>query len=622
MRYVILGTAGHIDHGKSSLVKAMTGIDPDRLKEEKERGITIDLGFAELEYDDGLSVGIVDVPGHERLVKNMLAGAGGIDIVLMVIAADEGIMPQSREHLHICNLLKIKSGVIAITKSDLVEPEWVDLVTDEVRGFVKGTFLENAPIVPVSSSTGDNVEQLKSTIHDLALECEQKPTGGLFRLPVDRVFTLKGFGTVVTGTAVSGVVEADEQVEILPSSIRTKVRGLHCHGKPVKKIFAGQRGAINLQGVEKEDLSRGDSVVLAGRFPLTRRIDAHVELLKADFELKTRSLVHFHVGTSETVARVVIYEKEVIGPGESAFCQFRLNEPVVSQAGDRFVIRRFSPLETIGGGEVLDPSPARRRRRDGVGDLEIFNSGTLTDKVAEKIRKAALEGMTRSDIEGWVRAEVSEVGSALGLLKRDRKVVKIEDVLIHADSFAAFGKKLSGMLKEFHSNNPMKRGMPKEEARVRMNASYKTFSGLVDMVDGVESHKDLIILQGFSAAISDEERAGLVAELDNRGFEPAMVFELASVMKKNDKQVSDILKVLNAEGAVMRLSDSMYMSTNAYNRMLGLLREHFSDKDGMTVAEFRDLLKTTRKYALPLLEHLDSSGVTLRVGDVRKLLRK
>jgi len=622
MRYVILGTAGHIDHGKSSLVKAMTGIDPDRLKEEQERGITIDLGFAELMYDDGLSVGIVDVPGHERLIKNMLAGAGGIDIVLMVIAADEGIMPQSREHLHICNLLKIKSGIIAITKSDLVEPDWLALVTEEVREFVKGSFLEGAPIVPVSSTTGENIDGLKGQIHDLALKCEPKPTGGLFRLPVDRVFTLKGFGTVVTGTAVSGVVEIDEQVEVLPSDIRTKVRGLHCHGKPVKKIFAGQRGAINLQGVEKEDLKRGDCVVTGGRFSLTRRIDAYVEMLEGGIELKTRSLVHFHVGTSETVARVVLYEKDVLGPGEGAFCQFRLNDPVVSQSGDRFIIRRFPPLETMGGGEVLDPSPSKRRRRDGVSDLEVLRDGTLTDKISGKIGKARLEGMTRSGIEGWIRAEVKEIGSALGSLKQQGRVLKIEDVLIHADSFADFGLRLSEMLKSFHEGNPMKRGMPKEEARVRMKASAKTFSGLVDLTEGVSSDKDLIILEGFSASITDEERASLVAELEKRALEPPSIAELATAMKKKEKQVSDILKVLDSEGSVVRLSDSMYMGRMAYDRMLGLIREHFNSNDSMTVAEFRDILKTTRKYALPLLEHLDSNGVTLRVGDVRKLLRR
>ncbi|MEJ2324439.1 MAG: selenocysteine-specific translation elongation factor, partial [Nitrospirota bacterium] len=292
MRHVIMGTAGHIDHGKSHLVKALTGIDPDRLKEEKERGITIDLGFADLVYPDGLTIGIVDVPGHERLVRTMLAGAGGLDFVLLVIAADEGIMPQSREHLAICDLLKIQSGLVAITKTDLVEPDWLGLVTEEVRAFVEGTFLEGAEIVPVSSVTGENLDRLKEAIGRVARKVEVKPAKGLFRLPVDRVFTLKGFGTVVTGTAVSGSVGLEESVEILPRNLTTRIRGLQSHGKPVKRVSAGQRAALNLQGIEKEDLHRGDTLVSVGRFSPTRTIDAKVELLKNAPPLKSRGLVH------------------------------------------------------------------------------------------------------------------------------------------------------------------------------------------------------------------------------------------------------------------------------------------------------------------------------------------
>ena len=375
MRYVILGTAGHIDHGKSSLVKALTGIDPDRLKEEKERGITIDLGFADLAYPDGLVAGIVDVPGHERLVRNMLAGAGGIDLVLLVIAADEGIMPQSREHLAICNLLKIKSGIIALTKADLVEKDWLDLVTDEVRGFVKGTFLEEAEIVPVSSKTGYNLDLLKEKIREAALKVKPKPLKEIFRLPIDRVFTMKGFGTVVTGTLISGAISVDEPVEILPSGINSKVRGLHSHGKSILTAYAGQRVAINLQAVDKESLKRGDVVVTPKRVIPTRVMDARIELLKDSPALKNKTPVHFHLATSETIARVLLYDRQELKAGESCFCQLRLKEPVVALAGDRFVIRRFSPVITIGGGTVLDSSPPKRRRNQGLDDLQILESG-------------------------------------------------------------------------------------------------------------------------------------------------------------------------------------------------------------------------------------------------------
>ncbi|HYA27140.1 MAG TPA: selenocysteine-specific translation elongation factor, partial [Thermodesulfovibrionales bacterium] len=330
MRYIILGTAGHIDHGKSSLVKALTGIDPDRLKEEKERGITIDLGFADLTYPDGLTVGIVDVPGHEKLVRNMLAGAGGIDLVLLVIAADEGIMPQSREHLAICNLLKIKSGLVALTKTDLVEQEWLELVTDEVTDFVNGTFLEGADIIPVSSKTGQNLNLLKEKIRDVALTVQPKPEKEIFRLPIDRVFTLRGFGTVVTGTVVSGALSLDEPVEIQPSGVHTRVRGLHSHGKPIQTAYAGQRVAVNLQGVDKEALRRGDVVLTPRSVAPSKVIDTRIELLDSVPLLKSKSLVHFHIATSETIARVILYNREELKPGESCYCQLRLDEPVVA----------------------------------------------------------------------------------------------------------------------------------------------------------------------------------------------------------------------------------------------------------------------------------------------------
>ena len=357
-RYIILGTAGHIDHGKSSLVKALTGTDPDRLKEEKERGITIDLGFADLSYPDGLKVGIVDVPGHERLIKNMLAGAGGIDIVLMVIAADEGIMPQSREHLDICDLLKVKRGLIVINKSDLVEEDWLTLIEDDIRKFAKGTFLENAEMIAVSSKTGHNIELLKEKIHELALSVEPKSVHGIFRLPVDRIFTLKGFGTVVTGTAVAGSISLDDPAEILPKGIKTKIRGLQSHGEALKTVYAGQRVAVNLQGLSKDEIQRGDVITIPDKIKTTLFVDAELEILNdvSVDVLKSRSLVHFHTGTLELVARIIIHpvgkrtategvhDKEELKHGERGYCQFRFKIPVTVMAGDRYIIRKFSPL--------------------------------------------------------------------------------------------------------------------------------------------------------------------------------------------------------------------------------------------------------------------------------------
>jgi|Deesub1362A_J573_1020465.scaffolds.fasta_scaffold00027_109 selenocysteine-specific elongation factor len=622
MRYVILGTAGHIDHGKSYLVKALTGIDPDRLKEEKERGITIDLGFADLKYPDGLTIGIVDVPGHERLIKNMLAGAGGIDLVLLVIAADEGIMPQSKEHLHICNLLRIKSGIIAITKADLVEQDWLELVVDEVRDFVKGTFLEGAEIIPVSSKTGYNLELLKSKIKEAALKIEPKPSGGLFRLPIDRVFTLKGFGTVVTGTAVSGSISVDEPVEILPAKINTRIRGLQSHGKPIQKVYAGQRAAVNLQGVEKEDLKRGDTLVSQGRFSSTDTIDAKVELLPGVPALKTRGLVHLHIGTSETVARVILYGREQLRPSESCYCQFRLQDPTVAQSGDRYIIRRFSPVETIGGGEVLDPSPSRRRKKHGIEDLEVFEHGSLAEKIAMKVKKAALQGMSIARLEGWIKAEISAVRQAVDSLKTEGTVMQFNDTLIHKDSFNSFKNTVLKILEDFHRKNPMKQGIPKEEIRTYLRIEPKVFGSLVSALKEIRAEKDLLRLKDFTVSLSEAEKTKILKILDDRGFQPPTKTELASELSMDEKLVSDILRLMHRDGSAVRINDAMYLSATVYKDMIDRLKKFFARKPEMTVAEFRDLLGTTRKYAVPFLEYLDSNRITLRVGDIRKFLLK
>ena len=625
MRYVILGTAGHIDHGKSSLVKALTGVDPDRLKEEKERGITIDLGFADLTYPDGLTVGIVDVPGHERLVKNMLAGAGGIDLVLLVIAADEGIMPQSREHLHICNLLKIKSGLIAITKADLVEKDWLDLVEDEVRNFVKGTFLDGAPILPVSSKTLFNLDSLKEKIREIALQVEPKPTRGLFRLPIDRVFTLKGFGTVVTGTAVSGSISIDQDVDILPSAIRSKVRGLHSHGKSIQTAYAGQRVAINLQGVDKEALQRGDAVVIPGRLTPTRKIDAKVELLSDAPVLKSKSLVHFHLGTSETVARVILFGQNELKAQESCYCQFRLHEPVIAMSGDRYIIRRFSPVDTIGGGEVLDPLSFRRHYKEGLEDLQTFEAGTLSDKIAVKVKRSGIYGINISLIEGWIKAEIPLIRDTMKELREKGLLMQYEDILIHKNAFESFRENIKKIMDDFHRKNPLKSGMLKEELRARVGIEPRLFGNLIHSLKEIMIDKELVRLASFTASLSQVDetvKTSLLGLLEKSGFQPPLKEELSQTLKLDMKRLSDILNLLAKEGSLVRISDTMFIPSSVFQKMIGNLKNFFKNKPEMTVGEFRDILDTTRKYALPLLEYLDSHKITLRVGDIRKLLLK
>jgi selenocysteine-specific elongation factor len=625
MHYVILGTAGHIDHGKSALVKALTGIDPDRLKEEKERGITIDLGFADLVYPDGLTAGIVDVPGHERLVRNMLAGAGGIDIVILVIAADEGIMPQSREHLSICNLLKIKSGLIVITKADLVEEDWIKLVSEEIKDFVKGTFLEGADIIPVSSKTGKNIELLKEKIRDVALSVKPKLTKGLFRLPIDRVFTLKGFGTVVTGTAISGSISVDDTVEVLPANINSKVRGLHSHGKSIKTAYAGQRVAINVSGVEKESLKRGDVVVVPGRFSPAKAVDAKIELLKDSPVLKNRSLVHFHSGTSETIARVILYNLEEIKPGEGCYCQLRLHEPVIVMSGDRYIIRRFSPVETIGGGEILDAHPGRRKKAEGIEDLKILELGTLEEKLAVKIKKAGVNGLAITVLEGWINADVPAIQNAVKALEQKGAIMQHESIFIHSDAVNAIRASIDKILNAFHKQNPLKIGMPKEEVRAQLKIDQKIFNALTAAMKEVVMDKDLMRLSSFKVSLSEVDKgieAKILNMLEQAGFQPPLKEEIAKTLNLQQKQLDDILKLMIKQGSLVRVNETMYITKDVYEKIINAIKDFFSKKKEMTAAEFRDILNTSRKYAIPILEYLDTQRITMRVGDARKFLAK
>jgi selenocysteine-specific elongation factor len=627
-RYVILGTAGHIDHGKSALVKALTGTDPDRLKEEKERGITIDLGFADLAYPGGLKVGIVDVPGHERLIKNMLAGAGGIDIVLMVIAADEGIMPQSREHLDICNLLKVKRGLIVITKSDLVEEDWIGLVRDEVNKFVQGTFLEGAEMVAVSSKTGHNIDLLKEKIEELALHVEPKSVNGVFRLPVDRIFTLKGFGTVITGTAISGSISVDKPVEILPKGLKTKVRGLQSHGETLKTAYAGQRVAINLQGVSKDEVQRGDVITVPDRIRTTYVIDADLSMLgdTSLSALKSRSLVHFHTGTTELVGRIIIYGRDELKPGDKAYCQLRFKEPIAVMAGDRYIVRKFSPLVTIGGGSILDTSPGRRRKDERVRDLEILEQGGLKEKLSLKIRQSGLNGTTQDELIGWIKAEIPDIRAEVNALIKDGLAISCEGRVLHKDAADDFTKKAVSAAGGFHKANPLKPGMSKEDLRaVFTGLDQRLFESMLDRVDQIVIEKELLRLKTFRISLSEDKKVlkdKIMKVLEQSEFQPPSKDELAAAVSIKPQETGELLKIMASEKSLVRINDSLYIPMGNYTKMIEGLQKFFISKSEMTVGEFRDILKTSRKFALPFLEYLDSNKITLRVGEVRKFLKK
>lgn len=623
MKKVILGTAGHIDHGKSSIVKALTGDDPDRLKEEKERGITIDLGFASIAYPD-LVVGIVDVPGHERLIKNMLAGVGGIDMVMLVVAADEGVMPQTKEHLAICDLLKIKSGFIALNKADLVDEETLELAKEDITDSVKGTFLENAEIIPVSARTGYNINVLKEKIRELALKVEEKSTGGIFRMPVDRVFTLKGFGTVVTGTVLSGKISVDSSVEILPTRISSRIRGLQSHGQQLKEVVAGQRVGINLQGVSKEDLRRGDIVTIPGKLKPTYMIEAKIKLLKDVKPLRNSSPIHFYLTTSETTGKIKLFGKTEILPDEDAFAHIKLNEPVVAMAGDRFVIRRFSPLETLGGGIILDPDPPKKNRELDHAHLDILYSGELSDRIEIKIKRKGFKGISISELEGWINTDIKFIKTAVQQLIEKKKIIKAENHLFHMDIFNDFRISLSILLKQFHENNPLKEGLPKEELKARLSLGRSPeLLMLLNHVEEISVEGNLVKLKTATKEKVDEKLENkIIKDLKNNEFQPPLKDELARNLSIAESKLSDILKLIAKSGKIIRINDSLYLTAESYTKMIELLKEFFTKKDVMTVSEFRTLLNTTRKYAIAYLEHLDSQKITLRVGEFRKLVKR
>ena len=429
MKHIVLGTAGHIDHGKTTLIKTLTGVDLDSLKEEKERGITIQLGFTSLTLPSGQKLGIVDVPGHEKFVRNMVSGVGGIDIVLFTIAADEGIMPQTKEHLDICQILKIKRGVIALTKTDLVDEEWLQLVTDEISECVKGSFLENAPIIPLSSTTGEGIPALQTALDKLAQEVEERTPSGVFRLPIDRVFTMKGFGTVVTGTLISGSVSLGDNVEILPEKIGAKIRGIQVHNQQVETATAGLRTAINLQGVEKTFVERGSVLVKEKTLHPTSRVDAKIELLKnASKPLKNRSRIRFHSGTNEVLAQLILLDHEELQPGDSALAQFKLEEPLIVLPLDRFVIRSYSPVLTIGGGQVLDAHPHKHKRlaEETLDYLNALQSGSDKEKIVLFVSDSAMAGLDLSQLVARMGKEPAEISPLIRDLVTAKKLILIE----------------------------------------------------------------------------------------------------------------------------------------------------------------------------------------------------
>jgi selenocysteine-specific elongation factor len=633
LKSVIVGTAGHIDHGKSSLVEALTGTDPDRLEEEKRRGITIDLGFAFLE-EGGVRFGFVDVPGHERFVKNMLAGAWGVDVLLLVIAADEAIKPQTREHFDICRLLGVQSGVIALTKIDRVNAETQELSRLEIEEFVQGSFLAKAPIVPVSAKTGAGLVELKSALSQAAKEIADKDPQHYFRLPIDRSFSVKGFGTVVTGTLVAGQISTEGEVELLPPLQKLRVRGLQTAGKAVTHAEAGQRTAVNLAGVEHRAIRRGMTLATPGKFRLSRRIDVRLELLPSARPLKHRAELHFHAGTSETVGEVLLYGKAELEPGENGLAQIRLQEEVLLVRGDRFIVRQFSPVITIGGGTVLDPL-ARRPAKKDTGRLAFL-------QIAEKgSREEILLAMTERNIlgvamnefvarTGWLESEIQSAAERLAKSANARIVSGAPLVLFSERLFVEICEKLRSRVDKFHKENPLVPGIAREELRAILGKRVRleTFQSALDELVAQKKllvQGDLVKKPGAELTLTAAEskaREQIEQAFRKAGLTVPSAKEVLSQLAIDSRNAEKILQILLREKVLVRVSPDLLFHQDALQQLEDLLQNYKRTKsERIGVPSFKDLTGVTRKYAIPLLEYLDRQRLTRRVGDERVILK-
>ncbi|MBI2153813.1 MAG: selenocysteine-specific translation elongation factor [Candidatus Rokubacteria bacterium] len=630
MKHVVVGTAGHIDHGKTALVKALTGIDTDRLPEEKARGITIDLGFAYLEEPEGLTIEIVDVPGHERFVKNMLAGVGGIDLALLVIAADEGVMPQTREHLAICNLLHIKSGLVALTKRDLVEEEWLELVKDDVGRLLRGTFLEGCPILPVSSKTGEGLEELRAALRALGGKVPPKAADQSPRLPIDRVFTVKGFGTVVTGTLTAGRLALDDRMEIYPKGAQAKVRGLQCHGHPGEQAVAGQRTAVNLQGVERTAIERGDVLGLPGALLPATLVDATLELLKdAPRPLKARDRIRFHVGTSEVMARVLLLDRPALEPGGTTYCRFRLEGSIVALPSDRYVIRSYSPIITIGGGTLLDVAPPRFKRKAPalLAHLQILERGTPEEVLGEHLRQAGPPGLKLGDLRPRTPFAPSRLKELLEVLTKSGKVVAVDrEWFVHGDARGRLRDQVLRVLDAFHRQNPLRSGISREELRTRAGgAEERLFSHMLGALEAeglVKAEKDRVRLATHEIRLSPSQRQAVdkvEADFRNAGAAPPSPEEALAKAGLGGSEENQLFQLLLEERRLVRIKESLYFHADILKTIEEKLVGFLKEKKEITPADMKDLLGVSRKYAIPLMEYFDGQRITTRVGDKRVL---
>jgi selenocysteine-specific elongation factor len=638
MRSVIVGTAGHIDHGKTTLVRALTGVDADRLPEEKRRGITIDLGFAELDLGDA-RVGFVDVPGHERFVKNMLAGAHGIDLVALVIAADEGVMPQTREHFDICRLLAVASGLVVLTKADAVDAELLELVRAEAEELVAGSFLEGAPVLAVSARTGEGIEEFKAALRAAAHSVPPRASEAVARLPVDRSFTMKGFGAVLTGTLVAGEVREGDEMELLPEGARVRVRGLQVHGAKVREARAGQRTAVNLGGVEAASVERGAVLAPVGRLRPTQIVAARVEVLKhAPRPLRSRQRVRVHHGTAEALARVsVLEESGEIAPGASGFVQLRLEAPVVALPADRFILRTYSPQQTFAGGEVLDAHASKHRGRDRAAArerLRALEEGDAPARVSTFVESAGERGLRRADLAARTGWRDDALDAALAEALTRSLVADAHGVFVGRELFERLLGAAVAEVESFHGREPLARGLAREALRDKLfaRAEPELFRAVVEEAEArglLASERELVRSSKHSVELSPEDaalREGLEGIYRDAGLEPPALEEAlarAGGGSNRREHVRKIFQMLVEAGALVRVREDLYFHRAALDRLVAALRVYAARGAPdrlIDVAAFKDLSGVSRKYAIPLLEHFDRERVTRRAGDRRIIL--
>lgn len=633
MKHIVLGTAGHVDHGKTSLVKALTNIDTDRLKEEKERGITIELGFASLALDEEHLVGIVDVPGHERFVKNMVAGAAGIDMVILVIAADEGIMPQTREHLDICALLNIRQGLVALTKIDLVDPEWLELVKEEIERFLQGTFLEGAPVIPVSAASGSGLDAFLDALKSIIFSAEGVHYSDFFRLPVDRVFTMKGFGTVVTGTLISGKVAVGDTVAILPANIRSKVRGIQIHNESAATAEAGYRTAINFQGIEKTAISRGDVIAHADIFQPSQRMDVYLRHLEGSKKaLKNRAPARFHTGAVEIMSRVILLDREELKPGDAAYCQILMEDPTVAMTKDRFVLRSYSPITTIGGGEIIDPIGVKIKKRseDSLNELQRLHQGSGREKTQIILDRAGMKGISLSRVSTRTGVTLTEQARILEDMLSKKEALLIEKEDRTAMSFPVYTRLLDRMLeitREYHKKFPLKKGIAKEELRIRLavNIGQKLFNRALQDLEGRKKliiDRDICYITDHNVHLEGELgdlKERILQRYRDAALTPPATKDVIDQFPGTKGETRNILNLLISEGQLVKLNEDMAFDKDALDRLRSDYKNLLMKIERSSPVDFKDMTGLSRKYIIPLMEYFDRTNLTIRVGNHRIL---